>query len=178
MLISQGELKIKPKNINIDLKLKMFTDGAARGNPGPGGYGTILVWGSHVKELSGGYKLTTNNRMELRAVIAGLESLTRDGLEVEVYSDSKYVCEAVEKGWIWNWIKTGFKGKKNADLWMQFAELYRKHKVKFIWIKGHAGHPENERCDRLATQAADNAAIQADTGYLMSLNSNEKDNLF
>lgn len=152
------------------MKLKVFTDGAARGNPGPGGYGVVMAWGNHRKELSAGYVLTTNNRMELMAVIAALEALKKDGLEIELYTDSKYVCEAVEKGWLWNWIRTGFKGKKNADLWMRFASLYKNHKnVKFNWVKGHAGHPENERCDRLATQAADTAALIVDTGYLDSL---------
>ncbi|HYG14520.1 MAG TPA: ribonuclease H, partial [Bacteroidia bacterium] len=116
------------------MKLKVFTDGAARGNPGPGGYGVVMAWGTHRKELSAGYVLTTNNRMELMAVIAALEALTKEGLEIELYTDSKYVCESVEKGWLWNWMKTGFKGKKNADLWMRFANLYKNHKnVKFNW---------------------------------------------
>lgn len=151
------------------MKLKIYTDGSARGNPGPGGYGAILVWGSHVKELSAGYKRTTNNRMELMAVIVALESLTKEGLEVEIYTDSKYVCEAVEKGWLWNWIRINFKDKKNPDLWRRFALLYKKHNIKFFWVKGHAGHPENERCDKLATYAADNNAVIEDTGYIESL---------
>lgn len=151
------------------MKLKIYTDGSARGNPGPGGYGALLVWGNHVKELSAGYKRTTNNRMELMAVIVALESLTKECLEVEIYTDSKYVCEAVEKGWLWNWIKINFKDKKNPDLWRRFALLYKKHKIRFIWVKGHAGHAENERCDKLATYAADNNAVIEDTGYIESL---------
>lgn len=148
------------------MKLQIFTDGSARGNPGPGGYGAILVWGKIRKELSAGYKLTTNNRMELMAVIVALEALTKEGLDIDIYTDSKYVCDAVEKGWLWGWIKKGFKDKKNPDLWMRFAGIYKKHTIRFNWIKGHAGHPENERCDRLATEAADNNAVLIDKGYL------------
>ncbi|MGV3597177.1 MAG: ribonuclease HI [Bacteroidota bacterium] len=148
------------------MKLQIYTDGSARGNPGPGGYGAILVWGKIRKELSAGYKLTTNNRMELMAVIVALEALTKEGLDIDVYTDSKYVCDAVEKGWLWGWIKKGFKDKKNPDLWMRFAALYKKHTIRFNWVKGHAGHPENERCDRLATEAADNNAVLIDKGYL------------
>lgn len=159
------------------MKLQIFTDGAARGNPGKGGYGAILVWGNHRKEFSAGFKHTTNNRMELMAVIVALEALTRDGLEIDVYTDSKYVCEAIEKGWLWGWIKKGFKGKKNPDLWLRFAELYKKHTLKFHWVKGHAGHPENERCDQLATHAADNDATRDDIGYLKSLQNNDESSL-
>ncbi len=148
------------------MKLQIYTDGSARGNPGPGGYGAILVWGKIRKELSAGYKLTTNNRMELMAVIVALEALTKEGLDIDIYTDSKYVCDAVEKGWLWGWIKKGFKDKKNPDLWMRFAGIYKKHTIRFNWIKGHAGHPENERCDRLATEAADNNAVLIDKGYL------------
>ncbi len=148
------------------MKLQIYTDGSARGNPGPGGYGAILVWGKVRKELSAGYKLTTNNRMELMAVIVALEALTKEGLDIDIYTDSKYVCDAVEKGWLWGWIKKGFKDKKNPDLWMRFANLYKKHTIRFNWVKGHAGHPENERCDRLATEAADNNAVLIDKGYL------------
>lgn len=148
------------------MKLQIYTDGSARGNPGPGGYGAILVWGKVRKELSAGYKLTTNNRMELMAVIVALEALTKEGLDIDIYTDSKYVCDAVEKGWLWGWIKKGFKDKKNPDLWMRFAGLYKKHTIRFNWVKGHAGHPENERCDRLATEAADNNAVLIDKGYL------------
>lgn len=151
------------------MKLQIFTDGSARGNPGRGGYGAILVWGNHRKEFSAGFKHTTNNRMELMAVIVALKGLTKENLEVDIYTDSKYVCDTVTKGWLWGWIKKGFKDKKNPDLWMQFAELYRKHTIKFHWVKGHAGHPENERCDELATLAADNDATRDDIGYIKSL---------
>lgn len=149
--------------------VKIYTDGAARGNPGPGGYGSVLIFGQHRKELSQGYKLTTNNRMELMAVIAALEALTRTGLEVHIYTDSRYVCEAVEKGWLFGWVKKGFKDKKNPDLWMRFLPLYQKQHVKFHWIKGHAGHKENERCDQLATRAADLGEWLEDKGYTDSL---------
>ncbi len=134
--------------------INIYTDGAASGNPGPGGYGVILRSGSHYKELSGGFRLTTNNRMELLAVIVGLQAIKSPGQEVTIYSDSKYVVDSVEKKWVFGWLKTGFKGKKNADLWMRFLEQYKKHQVKFIWIKGHNSHPENERCDQLAVAAS------------------------
>ena len=132
----------------------MYTDGAARGNPGPGGYGTILMSGQHYKELSKGYRLTTNNRMELLAVIAGLEALKNLNSHVTIYTDSKYVADAVEKRWVFEWVKKGFKGKKNADLWLRFLKVYTQHTVKFIWIKGHALDPYNEKCDKLAVAAA------------------------
>jgi ribonuclease HI len=147
----------------------MYTDGAARGNPGPGGYGTVLLSGQFRKELSDGYELTTNNRMELMAVITGLESLKIENSTVTIYSDSKYVVDAVEKGWIWNWVKIRFKGKKNEDLWLRFLKTYPKHKVKFIWVKGHASIPENERCDQLAVEASMQPRLKKDTGYLASL---------
>ena len=144
----------------------MYTDGASRGNPGPGGYGTILIWGQHKKELSGGYRLTTNNRMELMAVLAGLEALKTAGLHIVIYSDSQYVVNAVEKGWLTNWIKTEFKGgKKNQDLWMKYAALSQKHRVRFTWVKGHASNPFNNRCDELATSAADGSHLLTDEGY-------------
>ena len=143
----------------------IYTDGAARGNPGPGGYGTVLLSGKYRKELSGGFKLTTNNRMELLAVIMGLEELKKPGNTVTVYSDSKYVVDSVEKGWVFNWVKKGFKGKKNPDLWQRFLKVYPKHKVKFIWVKGHANIPENERCDELAVQASLLPNLPEDLGY-------------
>lgn len=146
-------------------KVELYTDGSARGNPGPGGYGAILRWGSHEKELSQGYRMTTNNRMELLAVIVGLEALTRDGLEVEVFSDSKYVVEAVKQKWVFGWEKVNFKKKKNPDLWKRFLLIYRKHKVNFNWIRGHNEHPENERCDVLATTAADGRNLLVDEWY-------------
>ncbi len=135
--------------------IEIYTDGAASGNPGPGGYGVILRSGTHYKELSAGFRLTTNNRMELLAVIAGLKSI-KNPSEVTVFSDSKYVVDSVEKGWVFGWVKKGFKDKKNKDLWIQFLELNKIHKVKFIWIKGHNDHPENERCDQLAVAASQN----------------------
>ena len=147
-------------------ELIMYTDGSSRGNPGPGGYGTILFWGTHRKELSGGYRRTTNNRMELMAVIAGLEALTREGLRVTIYSDSQYVVKAVEQGWLKNWIATNFKGgKKNRDLWTHFYQIAQKHQLRFVWVKGHADNPYNNRCDELATSAADGRDLQVDKGY-------------
>ena len=145
--------------------IRLYTDGAAKGNPGPGGYGAILKFGGHVKELSGGYRLTTNNRMELMAVIAGLEAITKTGILITVYSDSKYVVEAVKQGWIWGWEKKDFKKKANPDLWKRYIKIHKKFEPKFVWIKGHAGHPENERCDRLAVRAAQSAELLEDTGY-------------
>lgn len=145
--------------------ITIYTDGAARGNPGNGGYGVVLLSGPHRKELSQGFQYTTNNRMELLAVIVGLEELKNSGNNVTVYSDSKYVVDAVEKGWVFNWEKIRFKKKKNPDLWMRFLEIYRKHKVKFIWVKGHANIPENERCDQLAVEASFQPNLPEDTGY-------------
>lgn len=145
--------------------VELYTDGSARGNPGRGGYGVVLRYGDKEKELSQGYRLTTNNRMELLAVIVGLETLTREGLDVIVYSDSKYVVEAVEQRWVFGWQKKGFKDKKNPDLWRRFLQIYAKHNVKFKWIRGHNAHPENERCDVLATTAADGGNLLIDAGY-------------
>ena len=132
----------------------IYTDGAARGNPGPGGYGAILMHNDLKKELSAGYRLTTNNRMELLAVIVALEALKIQGSQVKVYTDSRYVADAVEKGWLFQWESKHFKKKKNPDLWLRFLEVYRRHRVKFIWIRGHADNPWNERCDRLAVEAS------------------------
>ncbi len=134
--------------------IKIFTDGAAQGNPGPGGYGVVLKFKGAVKELSEGFRLTTNNRMELLAVIKGLEALKTTEHPVTIYSDSKYVVDAVEKGWLWGWEKKDFNKKANPDLWKRYIPFHRKYKPKFVWIKGHAGHPENERCDQLAVSAA------------------------
>ena len=146
--------------------LIIYTDGASRGNPGPGGYGAILKWGATEKELAQGYRRTTNNRMELLAVIAALESLKKDGLDITVYSDSQYVVKAVEQGWLRNWIATDFKGgKKNKDLWLRFFALSKKHRIKFVWVKGHASNAYNNRCDILATSAADNGPLLVDAGY-------------
>ena len=145
--------------------IKLFTDGAAQGNPGPGGYGAILKYGGHLKELSQGYRLTTNNRMELMAVIAGLEAIKKLGIAVTVYSDSKYVVEAVKQGWIWGWEKKDFKKKANPDLWKRYIILHKKYKPEFVWIKGHAGHLENERCDQLAVTAARDFDLMIDEEY-------------
>ncbi|WEK33789.1 MAG: ribonuclease HI [Candidatus Pseudobacter hemicellulosilyticus] len=146
--------------------LIVYTDGSSRGNPGPGGYGAILMWGGRAKELSAGYRRTTNNRMELMAVIAALEALTRPGLSITVYSDSQYVVKAVQEGWLKKWIRTGFAGgKKNKDLWLHFNSLAEKHQLTFKWVKGHAENPYNNRCDELATAAADGKDLLVDVGY-------------
>jgi len=147
-------------------KIIMYTDGSSLGNPGPGGYGTLLLHGSHKKELSAGFRLTTNNRMELMAVIVGLEALKRPKSEVTVYTDSRYVVDAVEKGWLQKWIRIRFKGKKNSDLWLRFLEIYQRHNVKFVWVKGHAAIPGNERCDQLAVAAASGTPLIDDEGFL------------
>ena len=149
--------------------IKIYTDGSSKGNPGPGGYGTILQYQGHSRELAAGFGLTTNNRMELLAVIAGLEALKKKGQQVVVYSDSKYVVDAVRKGWLVAWLKKDFKKKKNADLWRRFWRVYQRHQVTFCWLKGHAGHPENERCDVLATQSAQQKGLAVDQGYLDSV---------
>jgi ribonuclease HI len=146
-------------------QLIIYTDGAARGNPGNGGYGAVLHWGNTIKEISQGYKHTTNNRMELMAVIAALQILKRDNLDITIYSDSAYVINAVEKRWVFGWAKKGFAGKKNPDLWAQFLELYKRHRIKFVWVKGHADNKWNNRCDVLATTAADGSNLIEDTGY-------------
>ncbi|MCL2561292.1 MAG: ribonuclease HI [Rikenellaceae bacterium] len=142
-----------------------YTDGSALGNPGPGGYGVVLLAPPrHRKELSAGFRRTTNNRMELMAVCVALEAL-RTPCEVTVYSDSRYVVDAVEKGWVFGWEKKGFSGKKNPDLWMRFLAVYRRHRVRLVWVKGHAGNPENERCDALAVAAAGGRELAEDEGY-------------
>jgi len=146
--------------------IEIYTDGAASGNPGPGGYGVILRSGTHYKELSGGFRMTTNNRMELLAVIEGLQIIKKPGAQVTIYSDSKYVVDSVEKKWVFGWVKKGFKDKKNKDLWIRFLAVYKLHEVKFIWIKGHNSHPENERCDELAVAASkDRGTQQIDTEF-------------
>lgn len=147
-------------------KVILYADGAASGNPGPGGFGVVLISGQHRKEISQGYLLTTNNRMELLAVITGLEALKSENCHVTVYTDSRYVADAVEKGWLYEWEKKGFKGKKNPDLWMRFLRVYRKHKVHVIWIKGHAAISENERCDTLAVMASQGGNLLTDHGYI------------
>lgn len=149
------------------IEVILYTDGSSRGNPGPGGYGLILEWnGKNVfKEFSQGFRLTTNNRMELLAVIVGLEKLKREGTTVLVVSDSKYVVDAVTKGWVFSWEKKGFKEKKNPDLWQRFLKVYRKHNVSFKWVKGHNNHPMNERCDQLAVAASKNKKLEIDSFY-------------
>ncbi len=144
----------------------MYTDGASRGNPGPGGFGTILIWNGIEKQLSGGFKRTTNNRMELMAVIVGLQALKKTGLRLKIYSDSQYVVHSIEKGWLKTWIATDFKGgKKNKDLWLRYSALAVKHHIQFNWVKGHASNPFNNRCDELATAAADGTNLEEDEGY-------------
>ncbi len=145
--------------------IEIYTDGASSGNPGPGGYGVILRSGNHYKELSEGYRKTTNNRMELLAVISGIESIKKTGQEIMVYSDSKYIIDSVEKKWVFNWVKTGFKNKKNKDLWLRFLIVYKLHQIKFTWVKGHNGHPENERCDELAVQASQQRNLLTDNFF-------------
>lgn len=147
----------------------LYTDGSCLGNPGPGGYGAVLIYGEHRKELSQGYKETTNNRMELLAVIEGLSVLTRS-CTVELYTDSKYVQQAITKGWLKNWQKNGWKTAakkpvKNQDLWRRLMPLLDKHRIDFRWVKGHSGHPENERCDELARTAASGSSLLPDTGH-------------
>ena len=142
-------------------QITIYTDGSALGNPGRGGYGIVLMSGPYRKELSAGYRLTTNNRMELMAVCVALEALKRDGNDVTIYSDSKYVVEAVNQ----RWVKKGFAGKKNPDLWMRFLRIYRRHRVRFVWVKGHASTVENNRCDELAVAAAGGGMLLEDTGY-------------
>ena len=145
--------------------IELYTDGASSGNPGPGGYGAILRSGKHYKEISAGYRKTTNNRMELMAVIAGLEQIKTPGQQVMVYSDSKYIIDSVEKKWVFGWVTKGFAGKKNKDLWLRFLSIYKLQQVKFTWVKGHAGHPENERCDELAVMAAKSKDLLIDTVF-------------
>jgi ribonuclease HI len=146
--------------------ISIYTDGAARGNPGPGGYGIVLLYGQHRKELSAGYRLTTNNRMELLALIVALQSLKKNDLPVTIYSDSKYVIDSIQKGWLQNWIRTDFKGgKKNKDLWLLYNRVAKSFTIKLVWVKGHADNPYNNRCDTLATAAADGANLLVDEVY-------------
>jgi len=143
----------------------IYTDGASRGNPGPGGYGTILMSGKHAKELSQGFRMTTNNRMELMSVIAGLEALKKPNLDITIYSDSQYVVKAIEEKWLANWLRKGFKGKKNQDLWLRYLKAAEGHSIKFKWIKGHNDNPFNERCDELAVAAALSQNLLDDSGF-------------
>ncbi|MCZ2443217.1 MAG: ribonuclease HI [Flavobacteriales bacterium] len=154
--------------------IHIYTDGAARGNPGPGGFGIVLKAGPHRKEYAEGYRHTTNNRMELKAVITGLEMLKTRNVPVVIYSDSKYVVDAIDKGWVFDWAKKRFKGKKNPDLWLAFLKLYSQFQIKMVWVKGHADNPENNRCDELAVAASLGKKQLVDTYY----ESQQKDDLF
>ena len=155
--------------------IKIYTDGSAKGNPGKGGYGVVMLFQEHRKEISEGFRLTTNNRMELLAVIVGLESIKKLNEKVVVFSDSRYVVDAVEKGWLFSWEKTNFNKKKNPDLWIRFLKIYRKHRVSFTWVKGHANNTENERCDFLAVESSEKSVLQIDKWYEKS---KEKNSLF
>ncbi len=152
--------------------IQLYTDGAASGNPGPGGIGVVLIYGNRRKEISEGYELTTNNRMELLAVIRGLEAIKWKDARVNIYTDSKYVSEPVNEKWIDEWERKHFKKRKNSDLWISFLALYRKHNIEIQWIKGHNNNPENERCDRLAVMAYQKGPLLKDYGYI-----NEKGSL-
>lgn len=154
------------------MNITIYTDGSSRGNPGPGGYGAVLMYGDKRKELSQGFRRTTNNRMELMGVIAALEALKKTGLDITIYTDSQYIVKAVKEGWLNKWLATNFaKGKKNKDLWVKFYNLYRQHRIRFVWVKGHAENEWNNRCDELATTAADGRDLQVDEGYEMDINS-------
>jgi len=159
------------------MSIIIYTDGSAKGNPGNGGYGIVMMSGSYRKELKQGFKLTTNNRMELLAVIIALESVKKENSEITIYSDSKYVIDSVEKKWVFGWEKKNFNKKKNPDLWIRFLKIYRMQKVSFIWVKGHANNKENERCDFLAVQAADGQSLLTDQWYEKNV-VNKGDSLF
>lgn len=148
-------------------QVHIYTDGAARGNPGPGGYGIVMEWVGkpYRKEFAQGFKHTTNNRMELLAVIVALKKLKNPDTRAKVFTDSRYVADAVEKGWVFNWEKKAFKDRKNSDLWKEFLKEYRKHKIRFQWIRGHNDHPQNERCDELAVKASKGTNLLLDTGF-------------
>ncbi len=162
----------------MSVKITVYTDGAARGNPGPGGYGIVLLSGKHRKELSAGFRKTTNNRMELLAVIVALEQLKKPGCFVEIFSDSKYVVDAVDKKWVFGWEKKNFTKKKNPDLWIRFLKIYRQHIVKFHWVKGHADNPLNNRCDELAVEAALKSDLPADVNYEKECSKSDDGSLF
>lgn len=147
--------------------IEIFTDGSSSGNPGPGGYGVIMRSGQHYKELSAGFRKTTNNRMELLAVITGLEAIKSPNQQVTIFSDSKYVIDAIEKRWVNGWVAKGFAGKKNKDLWMRYLNIAKMHNIKFVWVRGHNGHPENERCDQLAVAAGKQKDLLIDSVFEM-----------
>ena len=156
------------------MSVVIYTDGSAKGNPGNGGYGVVMISGSHRKELSGGFNLTTNNRMELLSVIIGLEQLKKEKTFVTMYSDSKYVVDAVEKKWLFSWEKKNFGKKKNPDLWIRFLKIFRKHQVSFVWVKGHSNIKENERCDQLAVEAAESKKLKKDVWYENNVSNNNE----
>ena len=145
--------------------IQIYTDGACSGNPGPGAYGVIMKFNDREKIITEGFRKTTNNRMELLSVIVALEKITTDKYPVEIYSDSKYVIDSITKGWVFNWVKTNFKGKKNEDLWKRFLEVESKFNITYHWVKGHNGHPENERCDQLAVDSIKNLNLNIDKIY-------------
>jgi len=159
------------------MSIIIYTDGSAKGNPGNGGYGIVMMSGSYRKELKQGFKLTTNNRMELLAVIIALESVKKENSEITIYSDSKYVIDSVEKKWVFGWEKNNFNKKKNPDLWIRFLKIYRMQKVSFVWVKGHSNNKENERCDVLAVQAAESKNLLTDQWYENNV-ANKGDSLF
>ena len=147
------------------MAIEIYTDGSAKGNPGKGGYGIVIKNKDNYLEISNGYRLTTNNRMELLAVIVALEKLENTNEDIIITSDSKYVIDAVTKGWVFNWQRKGFKKKKNSDLWKRFLKIYHKYKIKFIWVPGHSGHIENERCDELAVNASVHEELEVDVYF-------------
>ena len=147
------------------MDIVIYTDGSAKGNPGKGGYGVVMISGEYRKEFNQGFVLTTNNRMELLAVIVALENIKKPSSSVVVYSDSKYVVDAVEKEWVFSWEKKNFLKKKNFDLWIRFLKIFRKHQVRFVWVKGHSNIKENERCDQLAVAAAESKKLKKDVWY-------------
>tara|TARA_B100000579_G_C22785964_1_gene831900 strand:+ start:70 stop:543 length:474 start_codon:yes stop_codon:yes gene_type:complete len=147
------------------MSITIYTDGSAKGNPGSGGYGIVMISGNHRKEISEGFRITTNNRMELLAVIIALEKVKKPKSDIAIYSDSRYVVDAVKKKWVFNWEKNNFKKKKNPDLWIRFLKVYKRHNVSFIWIKGHSNNIENERCDTLAVKAAESKILKKDNWY-------------
>ena len=156
--------KIKSRSFKVSL-IEIYTDGSSRGNPGPGGYGIVLSYNGNEKEISEGLRKTTNNRMELLAVIVALESLKTTKIPVKIYSDSKYVIDAITKGWLKTWIQKNFKGKKNKDLWLRYDKISKQYQVTFEWVKGHAGNIKNERCDVLAVEASKNSNLSIDQNY-------------
>jgi len=145
--------------------IQIYSDGACSGNPGRGGYGVIMKFNGREKIITEGFRKTTNNRMELLSIIVALEKVTIDTYPIEIYSDSKYVIDSITKGWVYNWVKTGFKGKKNEDLWRRFLQVEKKFNITYHWVKGHNGHPENERCDQIAVQSANSKNLNIDIIY-------------